>query len=182
MSAADPLSARRVGLLILAACVLLPLLGAGLAGCELAPIFRFPPPLELSENPRNSWITVVVMGVGGAVALPWVRRWRASPTRPVRATLVGLRNADARATLAACPLAWNAPWPSHWLNPAPPPKKTSSASPPWYNQIGHQQHARVCHLIRDKLLHASIVKSVMLFVTRWKAGAGRQVGRCTPAA
>ncbi|HTZ19533.1 MAG TPA: hypothetical protein VMC06_01520 [Opitutaceae bacterium] len=98
MSAAGPISARREGSLILTACVLLPLAGAVWAGRDVAVLFRFPPPLEIPDYPRFSWIAaVLVIGVVGTIALPWIRRWgvlsqprRAGPTRldtPVGAPL-----------------------------------------------------------------------------------------------
>ena len=89
MSVAGANSSRRDGVLVVAACGLLPLIGAWVAGRDLAPLFRFPPPLEIPICPAFSWIAVAaVMIIVGAIALPWVRGWgalsslrRASPTR-----------------------------------------------------------------------------------------------------
>jgi hypothetical protein len=111
MSAADLLSARREGWLVLAACLVLPLLGAAVAGRAFTPLFRFPPRLQIPENPRFSWIAVaVVMGVVSAVALPWVRRWRSSPTILMRPAIAPLRRFPFWGWAA---LAWIALW--WWL-------------------------------------------------------------------
>ena len=75
MSTVKPGSMRWDALAVLAACVLLPLAGAWAAGRDLAPLFRFPPPLEIPDYPRFSWIAVSIVGaVSVAVAWPWVRR------------------------------------------------------------------------------------------------------------
>ena len=91
MSVAGASSSRRDGVLVVAACGLLPLIGAWVAGRELAPLFRFPPPLEIPDYPRFSWIAAVaVMGVVSVMALRWLRRWGAlSPRRRASAARPG---------------------------------------------------------------------------------------------
>ena len=61
---------------IVAACLGLPLLGAWLAGRDLAPLARFPPPLSIPTGyPRFSWFAAaLVLAVAGLVAAPWL--WR----------------------------------------------------------------------------------------------------------
>lgn len=91
MPVAGASSSRRDGVLVLAGCGLLPLIGAWVAGRELAPLFRFPPPLGISDYPRFSWIAAVAaMGVVSAMALPWWwRRGALSPPRRARPMRVG---------------------------------------------------------------------------------------------
>ncbi len=64
------------------AVVGLPLLGAWLAGRELAPVFTFPPPLDVPAGyPRFGWpACLAVVLVLAAVFAPWLRR--TVPTAP----------------------------------------------------------------------------------------------------
>jgi hypothetical protein len=106
--------------LVLAGCGLLPLIGAWVAGRELAPLFRFPPPLEIPACPAFSWIAAAaVMGIVSAIALPWLQRWGVlSPPR--RAGSTSLRNPTiasrhrfpfwGRAALAWIALWWWLAW------------------------------------------------------------------------
>jgi hypothetical protein len=106
--------------LVLAGCGLLPLIGAWVAGRELAPLLRFPPPLEIPACPAFSWIAAAaVMGIVSAIALPWLRRWGVlSPPRWASST--SLRNPTiaprhrfpfwGRAALAWIALWWWLAW------------------------------------------------------------------------
>ncbi len=69
---------------VLAACMGLPLAGAALAGRPLAPLWRFPPPLDLPRNyPHFSWVAFgLVVGMGALIGWPWHRHRRWSPRQP----------------------------------------------------------------------------------------------------
>lgn len=60
-----------------------PLLGAAASGGALAPLFRFPPPLEIPEDyPRFSWLACgLVVTAAGALVSPWLH-WRAPRPMP----------------------------------------------------------------------------------------------------
>ncbi|HVZ64008.1 MAG TPA: hypothetical protein VG936_05415 [Lacunisphaera sp.] len=65
------------------ACLLLPPLGAWLAGRPLRQFFRFPPPLEIPDYPRFSWWAIGLTAAGVTVlVLPWLFRRRSNATAP----------------------------------------------------------------------------------------------------
>ncbi len=66
--------------------------GAALAGRDLRPLGRFPPPLDLPRDyPPFSWLAAgLVLGVSGAIAAGWIRPWSRS-----RGTRIPNREAGA---------------------------------------------------------------------------------------
>jgi len=75
--------AKSTAVCVLAACLLLPPVGVRLAGRTLALLLHFPPPLAIPEDyPRFSWVAAgLVLGVGGLIVWPWLRRRSLSPQR-----------------------------------------------------------------------------------------------------
>jgi hypothetical protein len=70
--------ARLSGAAILAATVLLPLVGAWLSGRDVSGVFAFPPPLAIpTDYPRFSWLALVlVLAPFVALAVAWLRPGR----------------------------------------------------------------------------------------------------------
>jgi len=64
---------------VLTACIVVPPVGAWLAGRPVEPLLRFPPLLAIPvEYPRFSWIAcALIAGAALAVAQPWIKRRRA---------------------------------------------------------------------------------------------------------
>lgn len=72
---------------VAASCLLLPPLGAWLAGRPLRQFFRFPPPLEIPTYPQFSWWAIGLTAAGvAALVVPWLFRRRSDiPAPPVEA-------------------------------------------------------------------------------------------------
>ncbi|HTL69292.1 MAG TPA: hypothetical protein VL200_16625 [Lacunisphaera sp.] len=68
---------------VAAACLLLPPLGAWLAGRPLRQFFRFPPPLDIPAYPKFSWWAIGLTALGIALLLvPWLVRRRPDSAAP----------------------------------------------------------------------------------------------------
>jgi hypothetical protein len=92
---------------VLVACLGLPLAGAALAGRDLRPLWRFPPPLVIPrDHPAFSWIAAgMVLAVSGVIAGGWFRGRGATRRRRGRPTAVEA-SAPRLATRERRPFPW----------------------------------------------------------------------------